>query len=55
MVQNTISVAGTLSSSLKPGMNNDFRLGFSRDKIALDRPEPQIPILTSLDNTFPAR
>ena len=52
LVQQTTSAATTLASSLAPGWNHEFRLGYSRDQIALERAHPEIPELASIDGTM---
>jgi hypothetical protein len=48
--QNDTSLAVSLTSILRPGMTNEARLGRSWGSMALRRPHPEIPALTTADS-----
>ena len=50
--QESTSAAATLASSLAPGWSHEFRLGYSRDRVSLERAHPEVPELASIDGTM---
>ena len=45
MRQRTTSGAATLSSALSPGISHELRVGYSHDRVALNRPFSEVPLL----------
>jgi hypothetical protein len=50
--ENTWTVGGTETHTIRPGLTNEFRAGYSRDDLHWNRPHSEIPTLTSEDGTM---